>query len=58
MINPLDLEWCKNYFRGLLSKSHPNMRIGNEMKFGMKFRLKDGTWTDYKHYVTIKKEEL
>lgn len=35
-------EFGKKYFKGLLANEHPNMKFGDELKFGIRFYGKDG----------------
>ena len=41
MSNPLK-ELGKEYFCQLLKREHPNMKMGDELKFGIQFLDKDG----------------
>jgi len=35
-------EFGKEYFKALLANEHPNMKIGNELSFGIRFYGEDG----------------
>lgn len=51
-------DWLRGYFRAVIASAPPNLKIGNEMKFGIRYRLADGSWTDIKVIATVTKDEL
>lgn len=51
--------WFKDYFRQLLNHSHENMRIGDTLTFGIRFRKKNGSWTEMgDNKIVINKSDL
>jgi hypothetical protein len=52
-------EYGKMYFKSLLEESHPNIKYGDTLTFGIQFLGEDGkVLTDYTVLETIHKNEL
>ena len=51
-------EWLKEYFRTLLKCQHPNMKYGDKLTFGIRYRDKDGNWSTIKEVISVDKKEL